>query len=179
MSFNALSYFDDFFLTPQPLYLNVILAVYMFSYVLLVCAVILLLSFVVDSFLLSLGFKAVLSLVVRYRLRWFLLLVFANMAALPPSFFFFSKLGMLASVLSVGTWASAVLFLSYVLFSWSIYYAMMRYGVTSLKITSATTLEKQRLTPRGALVVTSMLAVFTLMPFLFEDFFFVMYWFLV
>jgi hypothetical protein len=75
----------------------------MFSYVLLVCAVILLFSFLVDNFLFSLGFKAVLSLVIRYRLRWFLLLVFANMAALPPSFFFFSKLGMLASVLSAGT----------------------------------------------------------------------------
>jgi hypothetical protein len=103
MSLGILSFFDDFFLSAQPVYLNIILAVYMFSYVLLVCAIILLFSFLIDNFLLSLGFKVVLGLTVRYRLRWFLLLMFINMAALPPSFFFFSKLGMLASVLSVGT----------------------------------------------------------------------------
>lgn len=103
MSLGVLSFFDDFFLSAQPVYLNIILAVYMFSYVLLVCAIILFFSFLVDNFLLSLGFKVVLGLTVRYRLRWFLLLMFINMAALPPSFFFFSKLGMLASVLSLGT----------------------------------------------------------------------------
>lgn len=55
---------------------------------------------------------------------------------------------------------------------------MLRYGITSIKITSAATLDKQRLTPRAVLAVTFVFALFVAIPFLFEDFFFLMYWFL-
>ena len=86
----------------QPLYANVVFAVYMYSYILLVCAVVFLLSILYENSLATLSFKVVLSAVVRHRLRWFVLLVFSSMAALPPSFFFLSKLGLLSSIIFFG-----------------------------------------------------------------------------
>ncbi len=101
----------------QPLHLNIILALYMYSYILLVCTLVLFFSVFMDNFLTSLGFKVVLNLAIRLRIRWLLVFIFVNMAALPPSFFFFSKLSLLASVLTFGTGHATIVFLGYVFLS--------------------------------------------------------------
>jgi hypothetical protein len=96
---------------------SILLAVYMYSYIFLVCLVVFFFSTMYESSLASFSFKVVLGSVVRHRLRWLLLLLFTSMAALPPSFFFFSKLSLLSSVILFGAWHVTVLFLGYVFFS--------------------------------------------------------------
>lgn len=101
----------------QPMYLNIALGVYMFSYIFLVYVLVLFFSMFVDNFCTTLGFKTMLTYALRYRTRWVLISIFIGMAALPPSFFFFSKLALLSSVVNFGGWFIFMLFLGYVLFS--------------------------------------------------------------
>lgn len=163
----------------QPLYANAVFAVYMYSYILLVCAMILFFSMLHESSLGSLSFKVTLNVISRYRLRWLLLVVFSSMAALPPSFFFFAKLGLLSSVLHFGTWHTAGLFFSYILFSWGVYYSVLRYFLFSIKLASPTTLVRQRLSAKNAVVAIGILCFTLLTVFFFDDIFFCVYWALV
>jgi hypothetical protein len=137
----------------QPFYLNIILAIYMYSYVTLVGALTLFFSMFLETQIPSLSFKLILNLVIRYRLRWIFLLIFSAMAALPPSFFFVSKLSLLSSVLSFSPWHISLLFLMYIFFSWAIYYSILRYFLSSVKVTSAFSLSKQRISARNSIVV--------------------------
>jgi hypothetical protein len=88
-------------------------------------------------------------------------------------------LSLLASVLTFGTGHATIVFLGYVFLSWSIYYAVLRYSLVSLAVTSPVTLDKQRLSSKGALVVSMLFVLFILLPFFFEDLFIFIYWFLV
>jgi hypothetical protein len=103
--------------TNQPFYLNIILGVYMISYISLVGVVVLFFSMFIESFNTSLAFKVILVNTVRFRLRWLLIMIFVSLAALPPSFFFFSKLSVLTSVVNFGGWFVLITMLGYVMFA--------------------------------------------------------------
>jgi hypothetical protein len=53
----------------QPLYLNILLGIYMFSYIFLVCILILFFSMFMDNFNTTLTFKATLGMAIKFRLR--------------------------------------------------------------------------------------------------------------
>jgi len=65
----SLLYFFDQGSNIQPLYLNVLLGVYMFSYIFLVCVLILFFSMVIDGFSATLTFKHTLAVITKFRLR--------------------------------------------------------------------------------------------------------------
>lgn len=158
---------------------NILFAVYMYSYIVLVCLTVFFFSALYEKSCVSFSFKVILSAVIRYRLRWLLLLMFTSMAALPPSFFFFSKLSLLSSVMLFGAWHATVLFLGYIFFSWSVYYGVLRYFLFSLRVTSVGTLHKQRLSAKNATAAAVVFCFLLFAAFLFDDVFFFLCWALV
>jgi hypothetical protein len=101
------------------------------------------------------------------------------MAALPPSFFFLSKLGLLSSVAFFGAWHVTGLFLTFIIFSWGVYYSVLRYFLSSVKTTSSVVLNRQRLSGASALAAVSIVCLLYLLTFFIDDVFFFVFWALI